>query len=158
MADIQQMAGRRSCPADVVEDDRVGIDAACRPVHEDDVDAKPALRFEIAVVAAGRDHDETVDVPFQQVGHDPLLADDVLGRAAEDHRRRVPVGDRFDGSRDGPVERVEQVGDDQPDARGRRARAQVLGDDVPPETQADRSALDAGTDRGANVRFVVEYP
>ena len=37
-----------------------------------------------------------------------------------------------------------------------QAGPQVLGDDVPPESEADRRALDASADVGTDIRLVVE--
>ena len=112
-----QVGDRAAGAADVVGDDRVGVDPARRPVDEHHRRAGALLGHQVAVVVAGRDDQQRVD-RAEHAQHQRALARQVLLAGADQQRVPARVGDLLDGVRDRRVERVGEILDHEADGAG----------------------------------------
>ena len=128
---------------EVVQDHGVGLDVTAAPIQEDDLRAPPPLGFHVAMVAARGHHDQSVDRAMQQVHHQFPLPGCVFAGAADDDHRVVAGGHCLHGLCHARVERVHQVGDDEPDASDPVAGAKAVSNHVAAESEGDDRLLDA---------------
>ena len=148
-------AGARA--ANVVREDRVGVDHPGRAVHEYRRDPRGDFRQQIPVIAGGGNDDQPVDAPRAQGEDQFLLALRILIARSGEKQRAVPVRHIFHRPRERGVERVANVLHDQPDGGG-LPLPQQPGAVVAAEAELVDGVADPAGRLRCHPGFVVDHP
>lgn len=152
-----ELSGGLLCAAEVVDQNAVGIHPGGRPGRQHDRHAAQRRGRQMAVTAARRDDDHAVDLTGRQVLHEPALLVDLFRGVAEQHPKTVLGRHLLHTERQTRVERVGEVGDDQPDHPA-AAQPQTARRLVAPVAERLDGGEHALARRLADPGVVLEYP
>ena len=135
MPELEQVLDRGAHAAGVVEQDRVGLDAARRTVDEDDRHAVGDVGQQVAVVGRDGRDDQAVHPALEQLADELALLLGILVRAARDQQHVAASQHLLDATGDGRVEGIADIADDEPDRARGMALAQRARRVVAPEAE-----------------------
>ncbi len=143
----------------VVDEHRVGVEESRRAVDEHDRHAHPSLLDEVAVVVAGRHHDQTIDPPFGESLDQLAFACRVLVDTRRQHGDAASRRHLLDRVMHRGVERVADVGDEHAHrASLSTAASQVAGREVVAVAQSIDCRTHPQTELVRHPGFAVDHP